>query len=177
MKHLRAFAASSGPVRRAWLLVMAATAMLAASIIVAVWPHDSYDPLGKYPVQDVTSEAIPGEPSAFSDDDVNVTGTKCVDADHAVIVRGTVWWQTTDPHPGVFIESGHGSGVRRPGCTTFEFANTVPDEVAQTNRELIDKFGADEVRWQITGVETPIRADGFNGSSRPWRTEPFRLVP
>ena len=129
-------------------------AALAALGSVLLGLGDPWDPIGEFPVQDVTE---------INEDFVHVVGTKCYDED--VSVRGEFGWQRVEP-PGFAITLGAGQAEREEGCLTQEFNNDIPDEVREANTP-----GA---VWRIVGEEVPFDEDR-EGLPRSWRTEDFVL--
>lgn len=133
-------------------------------------PDPLWDPLGDYPVQQVTGPT----PHAFSVSDpaaaIPIRAIKCNNSDRPVKVRGTVEWRRVSPL-GQVIAVGGGTAERTPGCQSFNYENTIPAEV----RESVLTNGTST--WQISGEETPIREDGTRGESRAWQSENFKLVP
>lgn len=152
------------------LLVLAAAILFAELRTPTVW-----DPLGDYPVQEVTTR-VPGVsgPAVYVDGTVDVVATKCNDTGEPVDVETTLTWRSVEPL-GAAWHRGQSFSTRSPGCESLTFHNPVP--VAM--RELVEaqfRAGFTEPVWQIVGTETPVREDGSDGKRQTWRTENFRVV-
>ena len=101
--------------------------------------------------------------------DLPVTGTKC--ATEPVTVTGRYWWREAQP-PGFSSAATEGQASGTAGCSTFRFANRVPDDV---RARVIDQAG-DGTRftvWQVQGEETPRGMDGRVGEQVQWTSEAF----
>lgn len=142
----------------AGLAMLIGVAMFVSGVIVAASETEPWNPLGTYPVQEVTE---------VNDVFVHSSGVKCNDSEKDVDVRGTFGWQRVTP-PGFAFTVGSGTGTRTPGCERFEFDNNIPDEV-----RAADSPGA---VWRITGTEIPF-TDDDEGLARVWTTENFILTP
>lgn len=167
-RHALAAGWSNGSRRLIVTAVTAAAALFVLSAVLVVLlvgelrSNRPWDPLGEYPVQEVTNG--PKIPIAAT---VHVTATKC--ADVTVDVRGSSSWASVTP-PGTIIPSGQGAGQREAGCTVIDYENRIPDEVA-----AVVRAGGSTV-WRIVGTETPFE-EGREGVPRAWRTEDFEIVP
>lgn len=175
VNKLIAAAVTNGTSRRAVLVLVAVNLVAVVVLAVVVWARvteDTFDPLGSYPLQDVLNEGDP--PVIALNEFVIVEGTKCNDTEHPVPIEGEMSWRNLDPRGSTFV-TGVTPGTRLPGCVTTVFQNPIPAEVKDRTLRLIEG-GFDPV-WELGGIETPIRDDGFKGTSRRWMTEPFRLIP
>lgn len=101
--------------------------------------------------------------------DLPVTGTKC--ATEPVTVSGRYWWREAQP-PGFSSAATEGQAQRAAGCSTFRFANRVPDDVRARVREQAAE-GTRFTVWQVQGEETPRSMDGTVGSLQQWTSEAF----
>lgn len=165
---------------RATLIVLTALAVaLVLDVAVLVWSElresPSFSPLDYDGPQTVTSRVriLSGAPATHLGDTVNVTATKCSDADVALIV--VVAWRPVDPR-GTTIQTDEHASSREAGCDTSRFQNEIPAEVETVVRRQHARGYAAPL-WQITGVETPYTEDGTEGSPETWTTEPFAIVP
>jgi len=150
--------------------------LLAVSLVGLMRARERpWDPLGEYPIQRVDSK-IPGydTPSAFlSSGEIIVTGTKC--ANQATQVTGRVSWVEVAPG-GMIVALPVGSTNRTKGCTTQTFRNDFPADVVARVERLASR-GVFMSVWQVTGYETPIRADHpSDGVKHPWQSQNFTIV-
>lgn len=169
------------------LMSVAQLVATTALVLVGVWAimlffsDDQWKPLGPFPEQEVRSDEtfvweVAGAantqtiPSVDVDDlMVSVTGTKCYK--QTVNVNGVVAWQVLDP-PGRAYETGRGTRVQDPGCSTKTFENEIPADVIG----FVNRHGSPVV-VAVTGCETPTDTDRGEGATLCWSTEPFALVP
>ena len=150
---------------------------LAAAIIYAeLRTEEVWDPLGDYPIQEVTS-TVPGVngPATTIDGTVDVSAIKCNNTAREVNVETTLAWRSVEPR-GATWNRGGSIAVRGPGCESLTFSNVIPDPVVALIEAQHDA-GFTEPVWQIVGPETPIRADGADGQRQTWRTQNFTVVP
>lgn len=134
--------------------------------------------LGPYPEQHVTlTREVLGIDGAVYDvpllhypdqSVVPVMGEKC--AKVPTEVKGAVGWKPVVPNDTTIVVST-GVGSRQAGCSSFQFDNRVPPEVAQYLSAL-NADGIDVSLWRITGVETPLSPVGLD---QAWQTETFAI--
>ena len=101
--------------------------------------------------------------------DLPVTGAKCSTV--PVTVSGRYWWREAQP-PGFSSQATTSQAQRAAGCSTFRFANRVPDDVRS---RVIDQAedGPRFTVWQVQGEETPRSMEGRTGEQVQWSTEAF----
>lgn len=174
---------------RNWTLLDVALAVavtaLAVVILTLSWAltHDEqWKPLGPFPVQSVTNSTTVPWPAAgggnvqiipavgVAGGVVFVEGTKCYR--EQVTVNGEFEWNVVEP-PGRTVSTGKGTSVKQQGCTTGQFENEVPAELAEFAR----RSGREFIVVTISGCETPTDPDRGEGATLCWTTEPFALVP
>lgn len=148
--------------------LFAGWAVLTAWALWAIWQHrdDEWAPLGNYPEQvaDPVVRVQLDEPAT-----VSVKAVKC--ADESVLVTGTMAWVSSDPAGRVVAIPTDGAvGRRTEGCMEFTFRNELPAEVVAATVA----FGG-TASWRLTGVETPINADGA-GVPAAWQTNEVLIV-
>lgn len=151
-------------------LLFAAGGLIAGRLL---FHEDQWSPLGPYPVQQVVAPVVDGVPTVhLSDGVVKVHGRKCEHGTGYEVV-GSAAWQSLDPR-GTIIRAGEGTRPAADGCTTFTFANTIPEAVvAAVHAQAL--AGEPAPLWQLVGTERPV--DGARtGAELSWATEPFVLV-
>lgn len=150
--------------------------VLAAAVLYAALPAQTWAPLGPYDTQEVhlPISQIDGLPTLNLAETtiVPVTGTKCVRGD-GFTISGESSWQSVSP-PGTALRTGEGTRDAVDGCTRFAFENVVPEQVRRAMREQI-RHGIDRPVWRIVGIEVPHRGSE-TGASADWRTERFAVV-
>lgn len=158
---------------------LVAAAGILVGVIAWAWinqPAETFDPLGDYPTQIVTSRVAGlGAPSARLGETVNVTGTKCNDTDEPVQVTTTQVWVLSVPAGTQVERTTRGTSTRVPGCTTSDFENPIPPAVAARTEQLL-RQGIRPL-WRITGCDTPIAPDGADGERRCYESQNFTLLP
>lgn len=168
--------------------------LLVISWIAVGWHYISqqrWDPLGEFPIQTVTNTvegretssmagaSVRSTPTLFWDEEVLVTGIKCVkegegDENGQVDITSTLYWSAIEP-PGSLYEVGHGANKRGPGCIASDYANPIPNQVMDRLKEL-KRRGVEESVWIIHGEEIPVKEDGTKGKERDWRTVNFTII-
>ena len=161
-----------------WALFAVAVALVvvAASLLyIELRTPERWDPLGDYPTQQVLSR-VPGVegPATTAHGTVDVTATKCSNADEPIEIDTELAWRSVDPG-GAAWSRGHSQAVRDPGCTSLRFDNPIPPQVRALVAAQHDA-GYPAPVWQIVGVETPVRHNGTEGVETRWRTENFTIV-
>lgn len=153
--------------RRIGVLFLA-WALLTVWALWQVWSHrdEQWAPLGPYPEQTaeqvVTAEL--DKPAV-----VHVQATKC--AHETTLVTGTMAWVSADPAGRIVAIPTEGAvGRRMEGCTDFTYRDAVPPEVIAATAS----FGG-VATWRLTGVETPINAEG-SGVPIAWQTNEIRIL-
>lgn len=151
-------------------LLFAAGGLLAGRVLFG---PSTWAPLGPYPVQQVVAPVVDGVPTVpLSAGVVKVHGRKCEDGDGYAVV-GSASWQSLDPR-GTIIRAGEGSRPAADGCTSFTFANTIPETVAEAVHAQA-RTGVDRPVWRLVGTERPVDGER-TGAELTWATEPFVLV-
>lgn len=147
------------------MTVLLAAALVGSwSLVVLLWPK--WSPLHDYSRQTITTTSVDGKPGATTMGKVGVHATKCASED--VDITGAPVWVRQDPR-GYSVERPTGVGHLSAGCTTTDFANNVPHEVA------VDVCANGPSMWAITGADLPV--DGAReGAAYRWRTDPFLLT-
>ena len=142
-----------------------------AGVLTAQYVLDPnpFDPLGKYPVQQVTS------PVVTNGEAITVDATKCSTAPESVTVKGTFYWVSVVPG-GYKVFGGGGVGERVPGCTKFHYTNPMPADMVAINEHLFGQ-GIAQVTWRLVGGDIPIDVDGSEGVPRPYHSTSFTVVP
>ncbi len=143
-----------------------------------------FDPWGEFSVQQVDSRRnsteVPGVEHVFSISEtqqINTSGYKCLknDQNEPVQTGGAVSWYSVEP-PGFQYNSGvfEGNGTLNPGCTNFDFVNTIPDQVI---KEVNLKLETEPyVIMNIQGYNVPYQNGEEHGVRKPWTTENFAFV-
>jgi hypothetical protein len=154
-------------------IVVVASTMLAVGLVALLFfvrfrPGPT-DPL-RFPVStmDGTVQGVQG-PAVRAGDDARTTVVNCVKGKKAVVVSGTLYWQTVDP-PGTRIPALSGSAPYQAGCNRITSLFAMPKEVRDRDAELRRQGHAP--RWVLLAVVTP---EG-GGVTRTWQTEPFQIV-
>ena len=164
-------------------LIIAMVAFVAALVwvAVAITADTQWKPLGPFPEQTVTNPStyewqVAGTSNVQIIPAVGlaggvalVEGTKCYK--ETVTANGAVAWQVLDP-PGRMFAAGEGTAVKELGCSTANFENQIPDELAAFAQDR-----GEPVVVAITGCETPVDPDRGEGATLCWSTEPFALIP
>lgn len=149
-------------------LLFAVQAVIMAWALWAIWQHrgDEWAPLGPYPEQVAEPEVTAKlDAPAF----VHVQATKC--AHETTLVTGTMAWVSSDPAGRIIAIPTEGAVDRRmKGCTDFSYRDAIPPEVVSATAS----FGG-VATWRLTGVETPINADG-SGVPVAWQTNEVRII-
>jgi hypothetical protein len=192
-------------IERLGLVAIAAAIFMVVSIgVYTLYENTRWDPLGDYPVQQVTPfptkggvrideivapDAAPSPTTVESndnsmssgvqfylDDDIHSNGIKCVKTGEGIVqITGTLYWQSDEP-PGRFIKIADGANDRGPGCQQYDFTNPIPEQVL-AEIEKLSANGITESEWHLTGRETPVRNDGEEeGVSRTWITTSFTVI-
>ena len=136
------------------------TGIVAACLTSALWLRwRDYHPMTDYPVQTVLSR-VPGVegPAIVVGGELRVRGTKCTRSDTPV-TGSFVFVTIGDPRR--VVEGISGTGIRRAGCTTREYANPLPAGVVPG-------------LWQLAGLE--IARDGTREQRKAWESEQFQVV-
>jgi hypothetical protein len=135
-----------------------------------------WNPLGDYPTQVVHNRTreILDSPSAYTDQLLFVTGSKCNATKEPVTVTGTSSWVNIEPG-GTLIHNLDGVDTRAPGCSTKDYRNEILSAVVEAT-EYLYATGVKKVVWQIQGTDTPIGTDGRKGVPRSWQTDNFTLL-
>jgi hypothetical protein len=189
-------------IERLGLVAIAAAIFMVVSIgVYALYQNSLWDPLGEYPVQNVTPfptkggvriidlhDSNPGSivtesndnstssgVQFYLDEDIHSNGIKCVKPEEDIVqIKGTLYWQSDNP-PGRFLKVAEGANDRGPGCQQYDFSNPIPEEVrAEVARLTAEGFTRSE--WHLTGTEIPIRGNGEEGVSRTWITTSFTII-
>ena len=191
-------------IERLGLVAIGAAIFMVVSLgIYTLYQNSKWDPLGDYPIQQVTPFPTQGGVRVVSpgdndiaaattiesndnstssgvqfylDDDINSNGIKCVKPEEDIVqIKGTLYWQSDQP-PGRFIKIADGANDRGPGCQQYDFTNPIPEQVL-AEVEKLSEAGITQSEWHLTGTEIPIRNDGKEeGVSRTWITTSFTII-
>lgn len=165
--------------RYKWLGWMVSGAAIGVLISIGLfWAQPSpFDPLAPAATQIVTSRvpAVDG-PAVRLGDDVKVTATICNESDESIKVGGFIQWETVQPRGTAIARTDFGGRPVLPGCTEFQFANVMPDEVVERTEQLFEQ-GVVEVVWRVVGESIPVSSSGEEGVPSPFTTQNFRVVP
>lgn len=180
---------------RAFRALVAVTCVLGIVAVVATFQafrkHGEWAPLRPYAVQKVLNVQ---RFVRVDSPTLRVKATKCLAAgvDEPVKVHGVRQYQLLLP-PGTSISDGNGTSVRYPagvtpprvnefqppvaddrGCVHAIYENPLPQAVIDRSARVCRETGLPSL-WKLTGSETP-EADGREGVTRTWETEPFRVA-
>lgn len=171
-----------------------------AMMIIAIWvgmssylvvskimEEPEFDPWGDFSIQrivhDDTDEllpVVPGVEHVFSISEtkqIETTGVKCLsnEQDEVISVGGIVSWFMIVP-PGFQHNSDVYEGTARmnPGCTSYEYSNTIPQDVLdEVNLKLETE---PYVIMNIQGYSVPYVDGKEHGVRATWSTENFAFV-
>lgn len=136
---------------------------LAASLYGIFRVATVFEPLGDYPIQRVTNR-LPGHdgPALYVGELLLVTAVKCSTAKEPVGSSGALYIARR----GVgtlreFYLISTGAGIREPGCTTFNYRNTMPAEIVPG-------------LWRLEGQE--VAREGSQVQVKTYVSEDFLVV-
>lgn len=153
----------------------------------AIMEKPKFDPWGDSSIQRITnsqkdneSVEVPGVDHVFSISNVkqiHTTGIKCLNEDQTdvIVVGGVVNWFMVVP-PGFQHQATvyEGTAEMNPGCTSFNFTNTIPPEVLEEVNLTLET--EPYVVMNIQGYTVPYVNGKEDGVRAAWSTENFAFV-